>query len=83
MEILTFNRKIQEAEGDNDRTELDRQFTHALYQMREDKGIPQYPDANSTMRITYGTVGPVEPYDGVFCDWKRTAKGLIEKYNPA
>ena len=83
VEILTFNRKIQEAEGDNDRTELDRQFTHALYQMREDKGIPQYPDANSTMRITYGTVGPVEPYDGVFCDWKSTAKGIIEKYNPA
>jgi hypothetical protein len=50
--------------------------------MREDKGIPQYPDANSTMRITYGTVGPVEPYDGVFCDWKSTAKGMIEKYDP-
>ena len=82
VEILTFNRKIQEAEGENDRTELDRQFAHALYQMREDKGIPQYPDANSTMRITYGTVGPVEPYDGVFCDWKSTAKGIVEKYDP-
>jgi hypothetical protein len=34
------------------------------------------------MRITYGTVGPVEPYDGVFCDWKSTAKGMIEKYDP-
>ena len=82
VEILTFNRKIKEAEGENDRTELDRQFAHALYQMREDKGIPQYPDANSTMRITYGTVGPVEPYDGVFCDWKSTAKGIVEKYDP-
>ena len=82
VEILTFNRKIKEAEGENDRAELDRQFAHALYQMREDKGIPQYPDANSTMRITYGTVGPVEPYDGVFCDWKSTAKGIVEKYDP-
>ena len=83
VEILTFNNRIQEAEGENDRTELDREFVHALYQMREDKGIPQYPDANSTMRITYGTVRPVEPYDGVFCDWKSTAKGMIEKYDPA
>ena len=83
VEILNFNRKIKEAEGEYDRTELDRQFVHALYQMREDKGIPQYPDANSTMRITYGTVGPVEPYDGVYCAWKSTAKGLLEKYNPA
>ncbi|MBO5471863.1 MAG: S46 family peptidase [Bacteroidales bacterium] len=83
VEILTFNNRIQEAEGENDRTELDREFVHAIYQMREDKGIPQYPDANSTMRITYGTVRPVEPYDGVFCDWKSTAKGMIEKYDPA
>ena len=82
VEILTFNNRIQEAEGENDRTELDREFVHALYQMRKDKGIPQYPDANSTMRVTYGTVRPVEPYDGVFCDWKSTAKGMIEKYDP-
>ena len=82
VRILDFNRKVTEAEGENKRSELDREFTHALYQMREDKAIPQYPDANSTMRITYGTVGPVEPYDGVFCDWKSTAKGIMEKYNP-
>ena len=82
VEILTFNNRIQEAEGENDRTELDREFVHALYQMRKDKGVPQYPDANSTLRLTYGTVRPIEPYDGVFCDWKSTAKGMIEKYDP-
>ena len=82
VSIIDFNNKITEAEGENDRTALDREFVHALYQMREDKQIPQYPDANSTMRLTYGTVGPVEPYDGVFCDWKSTAKGIIEKYDP-
>ena len=82
VQILNFNRKITEAEGKHDRKELDREFAHALYQMREDKQIPQYPDANSTMRITYGTVGPVKPHDGVFCDWKSTASGIIEKYDP-
>ncbi len=83
VQILDFNNKIKEAEGENDRSELDKEFVHALYQMREDKQIPQYPDANSTMRLTYGTVGPVEPYDAVYCDWKSTAKGILEKYNPA
>jgi hypothetical protein len=82
VQILDFNQKIERTEGKNDRQELDREFAHALYQMREDKQILQYPDANSTMRITYGTVGPVEPYDGIFCDWKSTAKGMIEKYDP-
>lgn len=82
VRILDFNRKITEAEGEYRRSDLDKAFTHALYQMRLDKGIPQYPDANSTMRITYGTVGPVEPYDGIYCDWKSTAKGILEKYNP-
>ena len=82
VQILDFNQKIKRTEVNNDRLELDREFAHALYQMREDKQILQYPDANSTMRITYGTVGPVEPYDGIFCDWKSTAKGMIEKYDP-
>ena len=51
--------------------------------MRLDKGIPQYPDANSTMRITYGTVGGLEPRDGMICDWKTTPAGILEKFNPA
>ena len=51
--------------------------------MRLDKGIMQYPDANSTMRITYGTVGPIEPRDGMICDWKTTPAGILEKFNPA
>lgn len=83
VQILNFNTRIKEAEGDNDRSELEKEFKHALYQMREDKGQLQYPDANSTMRITYGTVGPIEPYDGVFCDWKSTINGIIEKYDPS
>ena len=48
-----------------------------------DKGVAQYPDANSTMRITYGTVGPLEPRDGVICDWKTTPAGILEKYDPS
>ena len=51
--------------------------------MRLEKGIVQYPDANSTMRLTYGSVGGLEPRDGVVCDWKTTPSGILEKYNPS
>ena len=71
------------AEGKPNLLELRREYTHALYQMRLEKGIVQYPDANSTMRITYGTVGGFEPKDGVICDWKTTPAGILEKFNPS
>jgi hypothetical protein len=51
--------------------------------MRAERGEAQYPDANSTMRITYGRVGGLEPYDGVVCASRSTVAGLLEKNNPA
>ena len=82
VKITAFNEaKLQAGEGVST-LELDSEYTHALYQMRQDKGIPQYPDANSTMRITYGTVGGLEPRDGLICDWKTTPAGILEKFNP-
>ena len=78
-----FTQAKAEAEGSPSILELKRAYTHALYQMRLEKGVVQYPDANSTMRITYGTVGGLEPRDGVICDWKTTPAGILEKYNPS
>ncbi len=82
IKVTAFNDDKQKAEEGTSTIVLDREFTHALYQMRLDKGQPQYPDANSTMRITYGTVGHLEPRDGVICDWKTTPAGILEKYSP-
>ena len=82
LKITGFNEATIAAEGEVSRSALNKEFTHALYQMRLEKGIVQYPDANSTMRITYGTVGGYEPYDGVICDWKTTPVGILEKYDP-
>lgn len=82
-QILDFNKAILDIEGEVRRIDLEREFVHALYQMRLDKGIAQYPDANSTMRLTYGTVSGLKPRDGVICDWKTTPAGILEKYNPA
>ena len=83
VKVKTFNDTIAELEGEPKRLALRKEYTQALYQMYLDKGMPQYPDANSTMRITYGTVGALEPRDGVICDWKTTPAGILEKYNPA
>ena len=82
LRITSFNEATAAAEGEPTRSALNKEFTHALYQMRLDKGTVQYPDANSTMRITYGTVGGYEPRDGVICDWKTTPAGILEKYIP-
>ena len=82
VKITDFNEAKIKAEDGVSTLELDREYTHALYQMRLDKGIAQYPDANSTMRITYGTVGGLEPRDGMICDWKTTPAGILEKFDP-
>lgn len=41
-----------------------------------------YPDANSTMRLTYGTVGSYEPRDGVIYKEITTVDGYLEKEIP-
>ncbi len=46
------------------------------------KGKASYPDANFTMRLTYGTVKPYSPKDGVSYWYWCTANGILEKENP-
>ena len=45
-------------------------------------GKPMYPDANSTMRCTYGTVCDYSPKDGVRYNYFTTAEGILEKEIP-
>jgi hypothetical protein len=47
--------------------------------MEKDKGKMFYPDANSTMRLTYGTVGDYSPGDAVQYSYYTTLKGVMEK----
>ena len=51
--------------------------------MRLEKGVPQAPDANSTMRLSYGRICSLSPRDGVTCSWKTTVRGLREKWDPS
>ena len=78
-----FNAAVDAAAAGDNVTNLGRKYTRALYKMREQAGVPQYPDANSTMRITYGTVGGYSPRDGVTYGWISTPAGLLEKHDPA
>lgn len=57
-------------------------FVKALYEMKNAKNIAQNPDANSTMRLTYGTVGPIEPSDAVYYHYQSSSAGISEKFNP-
>lgn len=57
-----------------------RLFMAALMEMKEDKNF--YPDANSTMRFTYGKVIDYYPADAVRYKYYTTLSGVIEKENP-
>ena len=52
-------------------------FVSGLNEMNKDK--TNYPDANSTMRLTYGKVGDYNPRDGVHYSYFTTLKGYAEK----
>lgn len=57
-----------------------RLFIAGLMEMEKDKVF--YPDANSTMRLTYGTVGDYSPKDAVVYKHYTTLKGVMEKEDP-
>lgn len=44
---------------------------------------PSYPDANFTLRLTYGNVKPYSPRDGIHYKYYTTTNGILEKENPA
>ncbi len=45
-------------------------------------GKTEYPDANFTMRLTYGKVQDYYPYDAVHYNWYTTLDGVVQKYKP-
>ncbi|MEZ4776548.1 MAG: S46 family peptidase [Bacteroidia bacterium] len=67
----TFNYQI---EG------LRKTYVEGLREMHPEKNF--YPDANSTMRLTYGKVRPYDPADGVSYHYMTTLDGVMEKEDP-
>jgi hypothetical protein len=55
-------------------------YMHALIGFRESQGRAVYPDANSTLRVSYGKVSPMSPRDGVDYVPVTTVQGIMEKH---
>ncbi len=60
--------------------ELNRSYQAALLEKNKNKLM--YPDANSTMRVSYGKVCAYNPKDAVSFKYYTLADGLLEKYKP-
>ncbi len=63
-----------------EKKELSKQYVKGLMEMKGD-GL-MYPDANSTMRLTYGQVKGYEPQDAVQFNYLTTIDGMMDKYKP-
>ncbi|MFC2132836.1 S46 family peptidase, partial [Bacteroidota bacterium] len=75
QEIRAFSNKFN-----TDLAKARRLYIGGILEMEKDAVL--YPDANFTMRLTYGTVGDYEPRDAVIYKHYTTMKGIVEKEDP-
>jgi hypothetical protein len=68
------------AEGQQNVSLNMRKFIAGLREMNP--SVKYYPDANSSMRFTYGTIKDYYPADAVHYDYITHAKGILEKEDP-
>ena len=78
MEYVAVSKKIKNAAPDMNR--MQRLFVYGLLDMNGNKPIA--PDANSTIRCTYGNCLSYEPRDGVYYSYYTTLDGVMEKEDP-
>ncbi len=86
--ILDLNRKIKRklthlnrflSQSNKDYQAAHKVWVNGIMKMKESRNEPIYPDANSTIRLTYGRVLPYHPADAVTYDSYTTLKGVMEK----
>ena len=58
----------------------DRLYMQGLMEMQKDRNF--YPDANFTMRLTYGSVQDCKPSDAITYNYITTLDGVMAKYKP-
>ena len=64
----------------NKNAELGRSYLRGIMDMNPAAVNKMYPDANFSMRVSYGNVKSYHPHDAVQYDYVTTGKGIIEKY---
>ena len=57
-----------------------RLYMEGLMEMQKDRNF--YPDANFTMRLTYGSVQNCQPADAITYNYITTLDGVMAKYKP-
>ena len=60
--------------------ELGRAYLKGIMEKDPVAAKQMYPDANFSMRVSYGNVKSYRPRDAVFYDYVTTSKGILEKY---
>ncbi len=81
--IITFYKEKIHVPRSNIKKEIDslmRVYMKAQMEMQPDKRF--YPDANFTLRVSYGKVNGYSPADAVEYDYFTTLEGIMEKENP-
>jgi len=80
--LKTYQTQVQVKlnEIQNRINKLQRSYMQAQMDVFKEKKF--FPDANSTMRVTYGNVKGYEPKDGVKYDFYSYLDGVLEKYKP-
>lgn len=76
--LATTDGKVTALQADIDA--LQKKFM--AQQMETDKERKFFPDANSTLRVTYGQVKGSEPRDAVTYGYQTHLSGVMEKYVP-
>ena len=66
----------------NKNNELGRSYMKGIMERNPVAAAKMYPDANFSMRVSFGNVKSYKPKDAIFCDYVTTSKGIMEKYVP-
>jgi len=84
-ELSVLSGSLQKGDYDDAVAQIDdaeRLFEAGLKEMANEKGTARYPDANFTMRLTYGNIKGYKPADAVTYNYYTTTDGIFEKEIP-
>jgi hypothetical protein len=79
--IALFDLEEQMSQGADLITQGQRRYLSALQEAYPEKTF--YPEANFTMRLSYGNVSGYQPNDATWYNYYTTHRGIFEKENPA
>lgn len=78
--MLKYSKNFTDFQARNN--ELGKAYMQGIMEMKPEAVKKMYPDANFSMRVSFGNVKSYNPRDAVHYDYVTTAKGIIEKYVP-